>query len=244
MRKPKVIGILSMKEPAPVLPNYAVTSHYIEQVREAGGLPLQLPIPAGASEAELQIYIDLCDGFLIPGGPDFDSSWFREHLLPGLSPDEGAQTLEWQGTALRFLRLAAASGKRMLGICLGQQIINIALGGSLYQDIPTQFPSEINHRFPMTCEEDRWRIGHTVRICGSSMLHEIIGACEIAVNSFHHQAVKALASGFRATAWSEEGLIEAMESDDHRILGVQWHPENLAQNGDSYSKSLFRWICS
>lgn len=244
MSQPKVVGILSMKESGPVLPSYAVTSHYIESVSAAGGLPLQLPIQAGAKDAHLQTYIDLCDSFLIPGGADFDSSWYREPLLPGLPPDNGAQTLEWQETALRFLRLAQASGKRMLGICLGVQIINIALGGSLYQDIPTQFPSEINHRFPMTCEEDRWQIGHTVRICAASMLHEVIGACEIPVNSFHHQAVKALASGFRAAAWSEEGLIEAMESDDHRILGVQWHPENLAQNGDPYAKSLFRWICS
>lgn len=243
MSRPKIIGVLSMKENGPVLPLYCTTSHYVEQIRDAGALPLQLSIPEGASDEELQAYLDLCDGFVIPGGADFDSSWFHEAILPNLSPDDGAQSLAWQETALRFLRLAAASGKRMLGICLGLQIINIALGGSLYQDIPTQFPSEVNHRGPMTCEADRWQIAHTVRLCASSCLRSIVGSEEIPVNSFHHQAVKAISPGFRACAWSEEGLIEAMESDDHRIIGVQWHPENLAQNGEPAAKSLFRWVC-
>lgn len=243
MNRQVVIGVLSMWTANPLLPQYCTSAHYVEQLRSAGALPLQLPIPSGASDAELQTYINLCDGFLIPGGADFDSSWFHEPLLPGLEPDSGAQSLAWQETILRFLRLAAASGKKMLGICLGLQIINIALGGSLYQDIPTQFPSEVQHRGPMSCEADRWQISHTVRIAADSLLHNLLSADEVPVNSFHHQAVKALAPGFNAAAWSEEGLIEAAESDTSRILGVQWHPENLAQNGDPFSKALFRWLC-
>lgn len=244
MSHQKTIGVLSMRQASPVLPCYSTSAHYVEQIRAAGALPLQLPIPSGASDQELQVYVDLCDGFLIPGGADFDPSWFHEELLPGLSPDDGAQSLAWQETALRFLQLAAASGKRILGICLGLQILNIALGGSLYQDIPTQFPSEICHSGPMTCEADRWQIAHSVCISENSLLYSILDTARIPVNSFHHQAVKALAPGFRACAWSEEGLIEATESDCRQILGVQWHPENLAQNGDPKSKALFSWLCA
>ncbi|MGM9628601.1 MAG: gamma-glutamyl-gamma-aminobutyrate hydrolase family protein [Faecousia sp.] len=163
-------------------------------------------------------------------------------LLPGLKPDPFAVDLKSQETALALVRTMAASGKPMLCICLGMQVLTIALGGDLYQDIPTQLPSEIAHAKPINTLEERWRILHCVQTAEGSLIRHLTGAGEISVNSIHHQAVKTLAPGFSATAWAPDGIIESVESDTGKILGVQWHPENLAHAGMEHGKALFRWL--
>lgn len=237
MKKP-IIGVISAKHEESLLPVYRTSAHYPEQVADAGGIPMQLPLLPGMSDGMMDAMLAICDGFLLPGGADFDSDWYGESLLPGLLPDDGALSRESQETALRFIRKMVSSGKPMLGICLGVQVINVAMGGSLYQDIPSQKPSEVCHRTPVAQIEDRWQMAHTVTTAEGSLLRGILGA-EVTVNSFHHQAVKDIAPGFTASAWSPEGLVEAIESENGRILGVQWHPENLAHAGIPHAKALF-----
>lgn len=243
MKEYPVIGIISGKHDVGyVLPVYAMNSHYLEQVAAAGAVPVQIPMVAGMEDGPLLEQIRRCDGFLLPGGGDFDSDWYGETLLPNLSPDSMAIDRQSQETALRFIRLAVASGKPVLGICLGMQVLNVALGGSLYQDIATQIPSAVPHRNPAKVMEDRWKPAHTVRLAEDGVVRRLSGKEEISVNSFHHQAVKAIAEGLRPTAWAPDGLVEAVESGDGRVLGVQWHPENLAYAGDPYAAAMFRWL--
>lgn len=243
MKKHPIIGVISAKnDPGTILPVYSSKCHYLEQIQEAGGVPIQLPIMSNARADALVSMVNCCDGFLLPGGGDFFPEWYGQTLLPGLGPDSFAMDMERQKTTLAFVREMAASGKPILGICLGMQVITIAFGGDLYQDIPTQIPSAIAHNGAINTLEDRWSILHTVQTSEGSLLRRLTGAEEIPVNSFHHQAVKTPAPGFTATAFASDGVIEAVESDTGRILGVQWHPENLAHAGMEQGRALFRWL--
>lgn len=242
MTKP-VIGVISAKhEFNTLLPQFSTSAHYLEQTALAGAIPVQLPIFPEMEDADLQAFISRCDGFLLPGGADFEASWYGETLLPDLAPDPGRLPEAEQASALRFIRAAVASGKPILGICLGIQVLTIALGGSLWQDIPTQLSGTVCHRAPANKLEDRWQFAHSVRLVEGSLIHSLSGAAEIEVNSFHHQAIHNLPAGFRATAWAPDGVIEAMESDSGQILAVQWHPENLSHAALPEARALFRWL--
>lgn len=242
MKKRPIIGIPAGRHTGSfILPLFSTSCHYIEQVAEAGGIPVILPILSGASAESLRDLIDGCDGFLLPGGADFDPTWYGEELLPQLLPDSGALDMESQKAALEFLRMADASGKPILGICLGMQVLTVALGGSLYQDIPTQVRTDLTHRNPMKVLSDRWRIAHSVTTSEGSALRSLVGT-EIPVNSFHHQAVKQLPAGYHAAAWASDGLLEAAEREDGKVIIVQWHPENLAHAQMPESRALFRWL--
>lgn len=242
MKKQPLIGIpAGCHNGSGILPLFSTNCHYIEQVAEAGAIPMILPILPGSSRGTLQSMVDRCDGFLLPGGADFDSEWYGEPLLPGLAPDTAALDFESQKTALEFLRMAAASGKPILGICLGMQVLNIALGGTLYQDISLQFETDLPHRNPMKALPDRWKLAHSVSTAEGTLLRSLIGT-EVSVNSFHHQAVRDLAPGFLPAAWASDGLLEGAEREDGKVLLVQWHPENLAHAGMEEGKVFFRWL--
>ena len=243
MSKKPIIGVISSgRDVGEVLPAYCTGAHYLEQILAAGGVPVQLPILPGAGTETLAGMVCCCDGFLLPGGGDFFPEWYGQTLLPGLKTDTFSMDWERQKITLELVKAMAASGKPILGICLGMQVITIALGGDLYQDIPSQIPSEIPHRGTIAKAEDRWKLWHTVRTSEGSLIRNLTGAGEISVNSFHHQAVKTPASGFRATAFAPDGVIETVESDNERILGIQWHPENLAHGGMEQGKAIFRWL--
>ena len=243
MGKKPIIGVISSgRDVGEVLPSYCTGAHYLEEILSAGGVPLQLPILPGAGTETLANMVCRCDGFLLPGGGDFLPEWYGQTLLPGLSAEGFSMDWERQKITLELVKMMAASGKPMLGICLGMQIINIALGGDLYQDIPTQVPSEISHRGTIVKPEDRWQLLHGVQTVEGSLIRRLTGAGEIRVNSFHHQAVRTPAPGFSATAFAPDGLIETVESDSGRILGIQWHPENLAHGGMEQGKAIFRWL--
>ena len=243
MSKKPIIGVISSgRDVGEVLPAYCTGAHYLEQILAAGGVPVQLPILPGAGTETLAGMVCCCDGFLLPGGGDFFPEWYGQTLLPGLSAEGFSMDWERQKITLELVKLMAASGKPILGICLGMQVITIALGGVLYQDIPSQIPSEITHRGTVAKAEDRWQLLHGVKTLEGSLIRRLTGAGEISVNSFHHQAVKTPAPGFRATAFAPDGVIETVESDNERILGIQWHPENLAHAGMEQGKAIFRWL--
>lgn len=243
MKKCPIIGVISSKQDVgEVLPLYGTGSHYLEQLQLAGAIPIQLPILSNTSPEALASMVSCCDGFLLPGGGDFFPEWYGQTLLPGLKTDTFSMDWERQKITLELVKAMAASGKPILGICLGMQVITIALGGVLYQDIPSQIPSEITHRGTIAKAEDRWQLCHTVQTTEGSLIGKLIGTKSVLVNSFHHQAVKTPAPGFKATAFAPDGVIETVESDNGRMLGIQWHPENLAHAGMEQGRAIFRWL--
>jgi putative glutamine amidotransferase len=194
---------------------------YARSVYRAGGLPVLIAPPREDADADaLTGLLERIDGLLVPGGVDVDPRHFGEppHAALGrVSPDRDALEIP-------LIRAALRRGTPILAICRGIQVLNVAAGGSLYQDLAAQVPGAIQHRQAAP----RWHASHTVAIAGDSRLARILGGEQAAVNSFHHQAVKELAPGFVATAAAPDGVIEGIECPEHPFaVGVQWHPEGM-----------------
>ena len=206
---------------------------YYMSVLEAGGTPVV--IPSYDNEKALVSILDTLDGLVLSGGADIDPDYLGEEPLDCISvnPRRDAQELV-------LVRLAVERQIPILGICRGIQMLTAALGGKLYQDIKTQ------HGRP--CIEHSQTIArglpsHDVKIEKDSLLHSLMGTETLAVNSFHHQAVKEVPQGFWVTAMSEDGIIEGMESTTFRpILGVQWHPECFILEADRTMMPIFNWL--
>jgi len=220
----------SEKAPAPsqARPLIGIASldqeYYIRAVRESGGLPVVLPNTDG-SVAMIDSYLDELDGLLMPGGFDIPPSEYGEEAhetVEVLSDErfkfEKALAFDW----------ITKSDKPMLGICLGSQWINVASGGSLVQDIPSEVGG--THR----------GVNHKIAIESDSRLSGIFDSTEFEVNSNHHQAVDTLGAGLRIVARSPDGVVEATETTDpdRFLIGVQWHPERLVES-DASQKKLF-----
>lgn len=193
---------------------------YTHAVARAGGLPVlipnEIPLP------DLPALIDRFDGILLSGGGDIDP------VLYGVYDDDQSENISKSRDALEkdLIRLAQERDLPLLGICRGCQMLNAALGGSLFTDIPGQFRTRIVHSQPDT--QVPWFLVHDVEITAGSGLFGIIGQSTLRVNSRHHQAIKELAPGLRVTARARDGLIEGVEHPDWRFCqGVQWHPESL-----------------
>jgi putative glutamine amidotransferase len=138
---------------------------------------------------------------------------------------------------LLLARKAAEDNLPLLAICRGVQVLNVAWGGTLYQDVPTQIPNALRHNFHP--DHARNHLGHEVSIVAGTLLAELLGEARLGVNSFHHQAARDVAPGLRVSATSPDGVIEALEAPDKRfVLGVQWHPEELVGD-DRRMKRLF-----
>lgn len=195
-------------------------------VVRAGGLPVL--IPTGLGEDDLRDLYERLDGILLPGGPDVDPAVFGEEAHPTVRIDRDRDAIE-----LPIARWAVADDLPLFGICRGHQVINVALGGDLIQDIPSQVENVLQpHDIPDG--QPRNQTAHDVSIAGESRLAEIIGSTSAAVNSLHHQAVRKAAPGMVVTAFSPDGLVEATEMPDKRFaLSVQWHPEDLYENDES-----------
>ncbi|MCC7369161.1 MAG: gamma-glutamyl-gamma-aminobutyrate hydrolase family protein [Chloroflexi bacterium] len=185
-------------------------------ITAAGGAPVLIP-PIEDRQALERIFSTL-DGMLFPGGLDVHPSRFGEETHPTVNADEPLDALE--------LQLAAWAAEReltTLGICRGQQLLNVALGGTLIQDLPTH---GIAH--PQSAAALRDELAHPINVQESSRLAAIFGSGEFSVNSFHHQSVKRPGRGLTPVAWSPDGVIEAVESTEHPwLLAVQFHPEDL-----------------
>ena len=198
----------------------SIKNLYCEALVEAGAAPVLLPL--SMNEDLLDIYIDRCDGLMVTGGQDIDAAYYGENNMPC----NGAVSPYRDVMELALTKKAIANNKPVLGICRGIQVINVAMGGTLYQDIHEQIKDRklIKH----SQSAPRWYATHEVVIKKESFMWEVFNAEKACVNSFHHQAVKDIAPDFEATAWSEDGIIECIEySKAGFITGVQWHPEDL-----------------
>jgi putative glutamine amidotransferase len=197
---------------------FQLREDYLRSVEQAGGLPVVLAPGEAADAAEL---LDGIDGLLLSGGADVDPALFGEQPHQKL----GRVTRARDDFELALTREALAQDVPLLAICRGQQVLNVAAGGTLVQDIPSQLAGSIDH----DPDTPRSAVAHTVRVADGTRLHAILGEPRVEVNSFHHQSVKDLGRGLIATAWSEpDSVVEGIESPKHRfVVGVQWHPEGF-----------------
>lgn len=205
---------------------------YARAVENAGGVPIILPVFGG--EALSQKFLGAIDGLLLSGGMDIVPAMYGQDEHPELDiTDEGRDELE-----LPLIRAAVAQGMPLFGICRGLQAMNVALGGTLYQDLPTQKPSSIIH-YQSHEGYPRDKFIHSVEVADGSRLREIVGTSEMQVNSLHHQALDKIAEGLVVTATAPDGVIEAAELPAHPYtVAVQWHPEETAPH-DERSRRLF-----
>lgn len=203
-----------------------------DAVARAGGLPVL--IPTGLDEATLRGIYDRVDAVLLPGGPDIDPSYYGEERHPTTRVDAPRDAIE-----VPLVRWAYEDDRPLFGICRGHQVINVALGGTLIQDIPTQIEADTMEHALANGKPRDTRL-HEVEVAPQSRLASIMGNTRVAVNSLHHQAVGIPAPSMQVTAYSPDGLVEATEVPDKRfILSVQWHPEDLCRD-DEAMQSLFR----
>jgi len=203
-------------------PWYALRRNYCAAVDEAGGLPLPLPHLSARAEA----YLERLDAVVVTGGAfDVDPARFgAEERHQTVVTKDGRTEFEW-----RITQGALERGLPVLGICGGQQLLNVVLGGTLIQHIPDEVPGALAHEQPNPRDEP----GHVVAVARGSLLFEITGAEELAVNSAHHQAAKAVAEGVAINACAPDGVIEGIEDGRYDFcLGVQWHPEFHVSAGD------------
>ena len=201
---------------------------YLNGIIRAGGVPVTLPLTS--AHDVLYRAMDVCSGFLLTGGQDVSPQLYGEIPLPQcgeVSPERDAME-----TVL--LKNALESDKAVLGICRGIQFLNVYCGGTLWQDLPTQVPSDTEHHMSPPYD----RTVHQVSIIPDTKLHQILGCTALNVNSYHHQAIRELGSGLQAAAVSEDGLIEGVVMPSHRfVCAVQWHPE-FASPEDAAAQEL------
>lgn len=231
---PPIIGLTSQPKPtrssAGDIDSQVLAHTYIDAVARAGGLPILLvPVPA----SDIDALLDRIDGLVLTGGGDVDPSRYGEEpgaTIRGVNADRDEFELE-------LVHRARQRRMPVLAICRGIQVLNVALGGTLVQDIPSATGSsghdQVGHlaydgHQPVTLEQ------------GCALAH-VVGDTRLMVNSIHHQAIKDLAPGLRAVGWADDGIIEAIEPEDQQwpLLAVQWHPEYLGHVDDQASFALF-----
>lgn len=203
------------------------SNNYIRAIKEFGGIPR--PLYPGISE---DTYADI-DGLLLTGGPDIDPSYYGEEVHETTEIEPNRDELE-----LFLFKRSREKDIPVFGVCRGIQVMNVAMDSSLYQDIPSQFTDHLTHKI-LEDENDSW---HDIKIQSGSLLNEITGETIAKVNSRHHQALKVVGDGFRVTAQSKDGIIEAIEDKSKRFMvGVQYHPERMWATADSreHRRKLF-----
>jgi putative glutamine amidotransferase len=238
MDHPPLIGVTMSGTPdgaqADAPPRAWLNDAYLRAVQRWGGIPVLLP-PQLEREALDALWARL-DGILLTGGGDIDPARFGEERHPTLAGVSDAR----DRLEIEVTERAVHERRPVLAICRGIQVLNVALGGSLYQDIASETGSPIAHGQT----EPRDRPTHPVKVMGEgTRLGATLGAPEIEVNSLHHQAIKRLGRGLRDVAWAPDGIIEGVEIPDTSafVLGVQWHPEELVAH-DPAARNLFRTL--
>jgi putative glutamine amidotransferase len=215
MRRPEDCDHASEGEPPRL--ELALATLYPEAIERAGGVPLIVPPVRPETLGPL---LDRVDGVCLTGGPDVQPAAYGAEPHEALGPTEPRiDALE-----LALIRGADQRGLPILGICRGMQVLNVARGGTLHQHLPDVVGDQLRHR-----QEEHTSIAtHVVTAAPRSTIRRVLGGSPIAVNSFHHQAVRELGRGLVATAWAPDGTIEAVEEPGQRlVLGVQWHAEGM-----------------
>ncbi len=208
---------------------------YMDGISRAGGIPMIFPF--SEAEEDLQQLMSLCSGFLFTGGHDVSPEIYHEEPLAGLiACCEKRDRMEQI-----VLKRALEDDKPVLGICRGLQFVNAVLGGTLYQDIPTQHPSKVNHhQLPPYAKPI-----HEVTLSLHSPLHRCLQTEKLQVNSYHHQAVKDVAPGLEVMATAPDGLVEAVYRPASRFLwAVQWHPEFSYQTDENSMRIFSAFVAS
>ena len=210
--------------PGPKPPRFGINQSYVRALVAAGCAPVLIPVLD--DDERLRAIYERLDGIVLPGGADIAPGEYREEPIGDLNVVEAAR----DRTELMLARWAFDDDLPVLGICRGQQVLNVALGGSLWQDLRYQGVTSVEH----SDADGRARnaLTHRVRLDPDSRLAQLIDETDIQVNSLHHQAVKTIAPQLRVTGKSDDGVIEALESSDRRfVIAVQWHPEEIDELG-------------
>lgn len=232
-----VIGVTTqtLEEIPDELPRcWIMSQRYVKTLTSSGAVPWIIPLLDDA-ETLRQIY-DQLDGVFLPGGVDIDPDSYNEprtDVCGRVDPDRDR-------TEIMFADWAMKEGKPILAVCRGAQLLSVAAGGTLYQDLSSEYPGAIKHDYwPKAGERTRQDLAHPVNVVENTRLSRLIGSNTFLVNSMHHQGIKQLAPTLIANAFAPDGLIEGVESEnDDFVLGVQWHPEDLADS-DPAMRALF-----
>jgi putative glutamine amidotransferase len=209
-----------------------LNSAYVTALESAGLIPLV--VPPLASEASASAILSRVDGLLLTGGEDVDPSLYGQ----ARSANCGVSNTPRDITEIALVRAARKLQKPVLAICRGPQLLNVALGGTLIQDIPSEVPEALPHN----AKEDRAARVHDVTIEPGSLIANAVGATAISVNSLHHQSVRDVAPPLRVTASAPDGIVEGLEaaSGDWWVLAVQWHPEEMKDSPEPWDRGIFR----
>lgn len=209
-----------------------VNDAYVRSLEGAGLVPLVVP-PLGDTAA-VERALDVADGLLLTGGEDVDPAAYGEHPHPAL----GDTNPERDATEIALMRAAQARKLPTLAICRGIQVANVALGGTLIQDIPSQRPDAGPH----THDDARASRVHEVHVDAGTRLASVMNASTISVNSIHHQSINRIADALKISATAPDGIVEGAESVDESwwMLAVQWHPEDLTHTRESWDRGLFK----
>jgi putative glutamine amidotransferase len=206
--------------------NYVLPSSYINAVERGGGIPLLLP---PTLNVDVDRHLALVEGVILTGGVDVDPCLYGEDPIPQMGTIDPIRD-EYE---LKLTRRILETRKPVLAICRGCQVLNVAAGGKLWQDINSQIKNSMKHNQQAPTSY----ASHTVKVAKDSKLLEIYGVETIGVNTFHHQGIKTLGSGLKAVAWANDETIEAVEGSGKFTIGVQWHPERML---DSDHLKLFK----
>ncbi|MGL1893674.1 MAG: gamma-glutamyl-gamma-aminobutyrate hydrolase family protein [Spirochaetaceae bacterium] len=228
-----VIGLTAFTEPTPQKKRVNVSYHYIESIEMVGGIPIVIPECRHTEMA--YVYLDRIDALIISGGVDVSPYLYGENPIKEVD----YFSVERDHFEIALVKGALEKGIPVFGICRGIQIINVALGGTLYQDIFVQTEAALGHN-PISMPVDR--LYHNVIVEDGSALRTLFKNKSFLVNSFHHQAIKEFGTDVIATAYSEDRIVEAIEIKNNKfVYGVQWHPEDLTMVYPEF-KALFQHL--
>jgi putative glutamine amidotransferase len=218
------IAMQTLEAQPPRLPVcWVMGQRYVKVLTAAGGVPWLLPLLPDEPDVLRSAYERL-DGVLVAGGVDIDPGQYGEERHARCDRSDPAR--DW--TEMRLIRWALEDGKPVLGVCRGVQALNVACGGSLYQDVADQYAPAFKHDYFPNGEYTRDYLAHPVEVRPGSRLGRLLGEERLLVNSMHHQGLKALGKDLTAVAFAPDGLVEGVERPgDAFVVGVQWHPEEL-----------------
>ncbi len=248
VQAPRILVVLMTDKPEKDdhVVRYGMNVSCFEAIRRAGGIPVPLqPGPEAETRALLSDLLRAdgtgltVDGICLPGGGDIEPRFYGRSRRPWCGQVDEERDL----TELHLMRLVRDSAIPLFGICRGMQVVNVAFGGTLVQDIAKERPEAMKHA--LCKDHPRDHLAHSVTIAESSLLRGIVGEERIEVNSLHHQALDTVGEGLRPTAWAPDGTIEALElerSEGRFFLAVQWHPEDLPSQ--EHARRLFEAFVS